>query len=191
MSIRQRLSASSVALVAVIATAVTVAAQSAGDRSQPSGTPSASRPNEPTATSPAASTAPSAPAPSTTPSTTQPVSQPTASSSTTQPSATTPVGVPRSVAPDAGTPPAARAAPACGATDQARANNPPSSSSGVSADQFQRAGVPTDAFVRPGVSAAQAGGLLPGVPNAPCTPPRDVVLYPDTTPPRRSPPPQN
>jgi hypothetical protein len=172
MSIRRRLSASS---VAVIAAAITVAAQSPGDRSQPTGTPSSSRPNEPTAPPPPTSA-------------TQPPAQPAPPSSATQ---TSTAVVPRSVVPDAGKPPAARAAPACGTTDQQRANSPSSSLPGVSADQFQRPGVPADAFVRPGVSAAQAGALLPGAPNASCTPPRDVVLYPDTTPPRRLPAPQN
>ena len=181
MSIRRRVSASS---VAVIAAAITVAAQSPGDRSQPSGAPSSSRPNEPTAPSPPTS----ATQPASSPSTIQPPAQPAPPSSATQ---TSTAVVPRSVAPDAGTPPAARAAPACGTTDQQRANSPSSSLPGVSADQFQRPGVPADAFVRPGVSAAQAGALLPGAPNASCTPPRDVVLYPDTTPPRRLPAPQD
>ena len=180
MSIRRRLAASS---VAVIAAAITVAAQSPGDRSQPTGAPSSSRPTEPTAPSPPTSATQPA----------LPPAQPAPPSSATQ---TSTVVVPRSVAPDAGTPPAARAAPACGATDRPRASHPSSSTPtsslpGVSADQFQRPGVPADAFVRPGVSAAQAGALLPGTPGAPCTPPRDVVLYPDTTPPRRLPPPQD
>ena len=90
------------------------------------------------------------------------------------------VGVPRSVAPDAGTPPAARAAPACGAADQPRTNAPSTEYPGVSTSQFVRPGVAADAFVRAGVSAAQSGALLPGTPGAPCGPPRDVVLYPDT-----------
>jgi len=69
----------------------------------------------------------------------------------------------------------------------------PSSASrfpGVSASQFQRAGVGAEAFTRPGVSAQQLSALLPGArTNArtdPCVSPRDVVLYPEPmTQPRR------
>ena len=67
----------------------------------------------------------------------------------------------------------------------------PASSSfpGVSASQLPRAGVSADAFVRPGVSAAQLSTLLPFARSGPCGRPRDVVLYPDTgTPLRRVPP---
>ena len=61
---------------------------------------------------------------------------------------------------------------------------------GVSASQLPRAGVPADAFVRPGVSAAQLATLLPGARSTPCATPRDVILYPDLgTPARRVPPP--
>lgn len=61
---------------------------------------------------------------------------------------------------------------------------------GVSASQLPRAGVSADAFVRPGVSAAQLAALQPGARSAPCAPPRDVILYPDVgRPSRRVPPP--
>ena len=61
---------------------------------------------------------------------------------------------------------------------------------GVSASQLPRAGVSADAFVRPGVSAAQRAALQPGARSAPCAPPSDVILYPDVgRPSRRVPPP--
>ena len=61
---------------------------------------------------------------------------------------------------------------------------------GVSASQLPRAGVSADAFVRPGVSAAQLAALQPGARSAPCAPSRDVILYPDVgRPSRRVPPP--
>ena len=177
----------SIGLAGAIAVTVTTAALAQSERAQSTvGTPTttSTTPSVPSSSTPSSST----PTESTRPA--DAVSRPNAPS--TPPGASTPsaVEVPRSVAPDAGTPPAARAAPNCGAADQPRANPPVSSYPGVSADQFQRPGVPADAFVRPGVSAAQAGAKLPGTPGAPCAPARDVVLYPEATPPRRSPPPQ-
>lgn len=57
---------------------------------------------------------------------------------------------------------------------------------GVSASQLPRSGVSADAFVRPGVSAAQLAALQPGARSAPCAPPpRDVILYPDVVRPSR------
>jgi hypothetical protein len=105
------------------------------------------------------------------------------------PQQTTPIGrpnvdlAPQSAAP--GSPSACGGRPSTGATAPATSSFP-----GVSAAQLPRAGVSADAFVRPGVSAAQLSTLLPGARSSPCAPPRDFIPYPDAgTPSRRAPPP--
>jgi hypothetical protein len=86
--------------------------------------------------------------------------------------------------------PAADATPARSNAQTPCANNPagqPSSSTsfpGVSASQLPRAGVSTEKFVRPGVSAAELATLQPGSRSTPCAP-RDVILYPETGVPAR------
>ena len=107
----------------------------------------------------------------------------------------TPIGrpngevAPHSAAPGAPSPCAGR--PSTGATASATPSSATASACpGVSSSQLPRAGVSSDAFVRPGVSAAQLSTLLPGARSSPCGPPRDFIPYPDTgTPTRRAPPP--
>lgn len=99
-----------------------------------------------------------------------------------------PGGAPRAGAPRASEPPASGAPNACAtnARDDAAVAGPPPDPAfpGVSASKFRRAGVPADAFERPGVSAAQLVTLLPGARTDACGSSRDFVLAPPP-PPRR------
>ena len=99
-----------------------------------------------------------------------------------------PGGAPRAGGPRASEPPASGAPNACAtnARDDAAVAGPPPDPAfpGVSASKFRRAGVPADAFERPGVSAAQLATLLPGARADACGSSRDFVLAPPP-PPRR------
>ena len=112
---------------------------------------------------------------------------------TRQPSEPAPLQLPPIARPDPAqaAPPQPNAPPQCpGNSSTVAAGSASSSFPGVSASQLPRAGVSADAFVRPGVSAAQLAVLQPGARSSPCAPPRDVILYPETrTPARRMPPP--
>src|SRR5215208_3634828 len=139
----------------------------------PSGTPTTPPRTEPTTTTPTTTT------PTTT---TPPRTEPT-------PIQLPPIG--RSGPETAAVPTQPNGQPQCSGNARSSAGSALSSSfPGVSASQLPRAGVPADAFERPGVSAAQLAVLQPGARSAPCAPPRDVILYPDVVrPSRRVPPP--
>ena len=71
----------------------------------------------------------------------------------------------------------------CSTVAKAASNDP--RFPGVSASQFQRAGVGADAFTRPGVSTEQLRTLVPGRGTESCRPARDVVLFPEPATQRR------
>lgn len=109
----------------------------------------------------------------------------------------TPLGTPTS-SPTSTTPPPVVYAPTlpssstpCGGGSPAPTSSPSSTGSGVNVSQLPRAGVPADAFTRPGVSAAQLGTMSPGVSSSgmgstACTQqPGGSVWYPDPLPPPR------
>jgi hypothetical protein len=149
----------------------------------PSGTPTTPPRTEPTTTTPTTTTPTTTTPTTTTPTTTTPPrSEPT-------PIQLPPIG--RSGPETAAVPTPPNGQPQCSGNPRSSAGSALSSSfPGVSASQLPRAGVPADAFERPGVSAAQLAVLQPGARSAPCAPPRDVILYPDVVrPSRRVPPP--
>ena len=97
-------------------------------------------------------------------------------------SAPSPSSVARSSRTTASPPPETSARTCSEPSDGPRATDLPPQASpfpGVSASQFRRAGVGTDAFTRPGVSTEQLRALLPGGESGPCRASRDVVLYPN------------
>lgn len=124
------------------------------------------------------------------------VSRPESTSEATrQPNEPAPLQLPPIARPNPveAAPPQPNPAQCPGNSSAVAAGSTSSSFPGVSASQLPRAGVSADAFVRPGVSAAQLAVLQPGARSSPCAPPRDVILYPETgTPARRlSPPGEN
>jgi len=78
-----------------------------------------------------------------------------------------------------------------GGGSPASTSSPSSTGSGVNVSQLPRAGVPADAFTRPGVSAAQLGTMTPsvsssGMSGTACTQQSGgSVWYPDPLPPPR------
>jgi hypothetical protein len=172
------------ALFVVLTVAAAPVAAQSNQRDTPSalpgplGTPTTPPRTEPTTTT-QTTTTPTTTTPTTT---TPPRSEPT-------PIQLPPIG--RSGPETAAVPTPPNGQPQCSGNPRSSAGSALSSSfPGVSASQLPRAGVPADAFERPGVSAAQLAVLQPGARSAPCAPPRDVILYPDVVrPSRRVPPP--
>jgi len=109
----------------------------------------------------------------------------------------TPLGTPTS-SPTNATPPVvyvptlSSSSTACkGGGSSGSTSSPSSTGSGVNVSQLPRAGVPADAFTRPGVSAAQLGTMTPSVSSSGMSgtacgqQPGGGVWYPDPLPPPR------